>query len=255
MPSTRPSTGVYLLDGFEVRHAGNVVSLPLVAQRLIAFLALRNRPVQRSVIVQALWPGSPSERGSGMLRSALWRVRATLPHLVDAGRASVSIAVGIHRDVSQAEHLARHVLVSRSGNHELADAEAEATLELLGGELLPGWDDDWVIVEREHLRRIGLGALEVLSTVWSAAGRGALAVEAAGLAVRSEPTRESAHARLFTALLAAGDVPAALAAYARMTAMLAGEFGLEPAPDLRRLAQDTARSRQVAAQQLSSPAG
>lgn len=254
VPSPRSTTGVYLLDGFEVRDAGRPVFLPPAAQRLIAFLALRSRPVPRWGIVHALWPDSPSERASGLLRSTLWRARTTLPHLVDAGRVSVSLAVGVHRDVAQAQHLARHVLSNHSGAHELPDSEAEATLQLLGGELLPGWDDEWVVVEREHLRRIGLGALEVLSTLWSAGGRGALAVEAAGLAVRSEPTRESAHARLFTALLAAGDVPAALAAYQRMAAMLAEEFGLAPAPELRQLAERTARSRRVVVQRLLSSA-
>jgi hypothetical protein len=38
-------------------------------------------------------------------------------------------------------------------------------------DLLPGRDDDWLGIERERLRQIGLGALEHLATGASLTGR------------------------------------------------------------------------------------
>ena len=60
-----------------------------------------------------------------------------------------------------------------SGDLELLDLEADAL------DLLPGWYDDWTILERERLRQRVLHALEAQSRILSAVGRHAVAVEAA----------------------------------------------------------------------------
>jgi hypothetical protein len=69
-------------------------------------------------------------------------------------------------------------------------------------ELLPGWYDDWVLLEREPLRQRVLHGLEALSRHLVRAGRFAEAVEAAMVAVAVEPLRESAQRALVTAHLA-----------------------------------------------------
>ncbi len=72
-------------------------------------------------------------------------------------------------------------------------------------DLLPGWYDDWVLLERERLRQRVLHALEALSRHLVAAGRIAEAVEAAMTAVGVEPLRESAQRAPVTAHLAEGN--------------------------------------------------
>jgi DNA-binding SARP family transcriptional activator len=59
--------------------------------------------------------------------------------------------------------------------------------------LFPGWYDDWVLLERERLRRLRLHALEVLADKLVREGRYGEAVQATYAAVRTEPLRESAH--------------------------------------------------------------
>src|SRR5262245_52524364 len=63
-----------LVNGFEVLADGELVALPLTAQRLVAFLALQERPLQRAYVAARLWLDASEERAAGSLRSAVWRV-------------------------------------------------------------------------------------------------------------------------------------------------------------------------------------
>ena len=59
-------------------------------------------------------------------------------------------------------------------------------------DFLPGWYDDWALMERERIRQRLLHALEAVSRRLARAGDYAGAVEAAMLAISAEPLRESA---------------------------------------------------------------
>jgi DNA-binding SARP family transcriptional activator len=82
-----------------------------------------------------------------------------------------------------------------------------------GGELLPGWYEDWVLVERERLRQLRMHALEALAEKLTEAGRYGVAMQAAYAAVRADPVRESAHRAVVRVHLAEGNVLEALRAY------------------------------------------
>ena len=102
----------------------------------------------------------------------------------------------------------------------------------LTGEVLPDWDDDWALVEREHFRNLSLQALESLCEHLTAQGRLRQALEV-GLAVFArEPLRESAHRLLVRIYLADGNPFDAIRQF-----RLYRELALEPARD-RALAAD-----------------
>jgi len=63
-----------LIGGFELLTGSDRVSLPLGAQRLLAFAALHNRPLLRLHVASVLWTDYPEERASANLRSVLWRL-------------------------------------------------------------------------------------------------------------------------------------------------------------------------------------
>jgi hypothetical protein len=73
-----------------------------------------------------------------------------------------------------------------------------------GGELLPGWYEDWVLVERKRLRQLRMHALEALAEKLTEAGRYGVAMPAAYAAVRADPVRESAHRAVVRVHLAEG---------------------------------------------------
>ena len=66
---TRGGTSLSLLNAFELRCDGEVVGLPISAQRLLAFLALHERPLLRPYVAGTLWLEANDERAGASLRS------------------------------------------------------------------------------------------------------------------------------------------------------------------------------------------
>lgn len=222
-----------LIGGFDLTWQGRPVPLQARAQRVVAFLALRDRPVQRQQLAGSLWLDGPDERAIANLRSTLWRVRrAGCPIVRDLGdQLRLDPAVSV--DVRELVELA-HRLFDGS---EQGDEE-RLTFVAQGGELLPDWDDEWVAVERERIRQLRLHALELLCTRLAGAGRFGRAVEACLAAVAGEPLRESAQRALIKVYLAEGNVGDALVQYRTYRQLMRDELGLEPSSQMEDLVRD-----------------
>lgn len=104
-----------------------------------------------------------------------------------------------------------------------------------GGELLPGWYEDWVLFERERLRQIRLHSLETLAGQLTSRERYAQALDAALLCVNLDPLRESAHQAVLTIHLAERNVAEAIRHYEFFRQLLHDELGIEPSPQLRNM--------------------
>ena len=98
-------------------------------------------------------------------------------------------------------------------------------------DLLPGFYDDWVLMERERIRQRILHALEALSENLTAAGRFADAIEAAMLATSAEPLRESAQRTLIRAHVAEGNLTEACRSYRAYHELMHRELGVTPSGD------------------------
>ena len=232
---------VSLLDGFSVRPPTVDVPigppLPHVAQRLVAYLSLSGHPC-RAAVAGRLWPDSSEEHAYGSLRSAIWRTQRVAPGLVVVSGDGLSLAHDVRVDAVELAAWAKQALDP--------DAPVESSPETAtGGELLPGWDDDWVLLERERIRQLTVHAWEASAMKLARAARYGEAVEAAYAAVRAEPLRESAHRTLMQVHLAEGNRAEASRAYSSFRTMLADDVG--DAPSLRMhqlyLAADERRPR------------
>jgi DNA-binding SARP family transcriptional activator len=102
----------------------------------------------------------------------------------------------------------------------------------LGGELLPDWYDDWVVVERERVRHAQLRALEGACRALSARGDYAGAVDAGLRLVAAEPLRESSHRTLIAAHLAEGNVGEAIRQFEAYVRLARDDLGVEPTESL-----------------------
>lgn len=217
-----------LLQRFDLTSQGQPIWLPLVAQRLIAFLALHDRPQSRMHVAGVLWPEADDHHASANLRSTLWRIsRIGLPLLASAD-GSLRLRPDIAVDVRDAYSLARR-LVDR------ASAPCDPTLESsssLREDLLPDWYEDWVLIERERFRQMRLHALEALCYRLADAGSMAQAIEAGLAAVAGEPLRESAHRALITVHLQEGNRVEALRQFTACRNILRDELGVEPSAEL-----------------------
>jgi len=242
-PAPGPATRVGLLDGFTLRTAGSPGGrddVPRGVQRLVALVGLSGRP-GRSAVAGQLWGDVSEEQAHGSLRSALWRLHRLAPGVLDTAGGALAVARGVRVDVRDLCSWAARVRDPCAGPDDLGPPPVE-----LQGDLLPGWHDDWVLVERERLRQLRLYALETLAARLAAAGRPGDAVETAHLAVRGEPLRESAYRVLVRVHLGEGDVAAAVHVYRQFRTRLRDELGLDPTDRLTRLVAHLAEGRRVA---------
>ncbi|MET9375538.1 BTAD domain-containing putative transcriptional regulator [Streptomyces sp. NPDC002992] len=222
-PSHPPQSSVQLLGQFRLEFHGEPVPLCGNAQRLLAFVGLRRR-VGRRAVAQTLWPDATEAHARGSLRTALWK----LPHggheLLRCTQESLALVDDVAVD---ARTLARTALDIVRGRGPLrADPVLMGLLER--GDLLPDWDDEWVVLEREWLRRLRLHALDTLSERFARQGLPALALEAALASIRIEPLREDPHRAVVSAHLAEGNLIEALRHYEAFRHLLRAELGAEP---------------------------
>ena len=227
LPDVTPTAHLRLLGGFELRVGARPIALSLGPQRLLAFLALHTRPATRSSVAGTLWPEAAEERAAANLRSTLWRIRRTRLSLVSTMGSYLGLEPAVRVDVRDSIGAARRLLDAQAGERDLDVAEVA-----LQGDLLPDWDDDWALLERERFRQIRLHALERRCDLLAAQGRSSDAIEAGLAVVAAEPLRESAHRSLIRAHLAEGNRAEALRQFSLYCRLMQDELGLEPSPEI-----------------------
>lgn len=225
-----------LLGGFSLHLRADTVPLPPTAQRVLALLALHDTALRRDYVAGLLWGDSSEAHANGSLRSALWKLHLARPDLVRNRGGSLALTPQMDVDIRRATVLARSI-VTGSFNEETIVALLEPRLR---HELLPGWYDEWVLIERERHRQLSLHALESLCDHLTAAGRYGAAVQAGLAAVDREPLRESAHRALVRAHLAEGNAWEAIRRYRHYEKIAARDLGVEPSPMMRSLLSQVA---------------
>ena len=118
---------------------------------------------------------------------------------------------------------------------------AAAAVGWLAAELLPGWYEDWVLLEAENWRQLRLHALEAAAGVLAGAARFGEAVAAAQAAVEADPLRESSHAALIAVHLSEGNQSEAVREFEHYRQQLKTALGLEPSERLRALVAGLSR--------------
>ena len=226
----RSRVTVRLLGGFELSCDGARVSVPPGSQRLIAFLALHDRPLLRLYVAGALWLDVEETRSCANLRSALWRLRQPGHPIVEATATHVCLASAVVVDVQELVRVARQVLDSPGDALDVIFDDGP-----LEENLLPDWYEDWIDLERERLRQLRLHAVEAAAEYALAQHRPARAVDLALGALRRDPLRESLHELVIRTHLAQGNRAEAIRHHRSHLARMETEFGLRPSPEIVRL--------------------
>jgi DNA-binding SARP family transcriptional activator len=207
---------------------GDELALPRrrPARALLGWLALHPGLHARSTVAARLWPAVLDESARMSLRTSLSALRAVLP---DGALCTTRERVGVADDV---------VVDSREFERLVGEDRLEEALSLERGELLAGFDEDWVLVTRdEHHDRVG----SVLSSLARAAadrGDQRAAVDFARRRVALDPFDEAAHRELMQLLVRSGSRAGALAAYERLSERLRRELGVAPSPASRAVAAE-----------------
>lgn len=231
-----------LLGGPSLTVRRRPVRIPGGDSRLLVFVALHRGRVNRANAAGTLWPVGEEARAAGNLRSSLWRLKRAGLALINADKYSLALNEDVLVDLHLIGDWASRLIDGTASPADLA-VKPWGVDSL---DLLPGWYDDWAVMERERFRQRLLHGLESLSCSLMRSGRHAEAVEAAMLAVTSEPLRESAQRVLLEAHVAEGnwvEGRRGLDAYRRL---LQREMGAEPHPELADMLYRYATMRRAA---------
>ncbi|WDZ88128.1 AfsR/SARP family transcriptional regulator [Micromonospora cathayae] len=230
MPTPAAQIRLLLLGGFRLLHDDTPVTVPRGLQRIIALIGLRPGAT-RSHLAGLLWPDATEERALSSLRTALWRLRQDPYCPLRTDGDTVHLDPRVSLDVDDLVHTAAHL---HDTNHPALDALAAGRHDLL-----PGWYDDWVLLERERLRQLRLHMLEQLARNHLQAGRHGEALQAALEAMAAEPLRETPHRLVVQIHLAEGNAFEALHAFYVYRDLILRELHLEPSAAMCALLDDT----------------
>ncbi len=199
-----PDVRLQLLGGFGLEVGGQLSEPPpRSVQRLIAFLALAG-PTSRVSIAGILWPDRGDGQAQACLRSALYRAHSGA-RVIAACNGTLRLDETVSLDVARLRAWCREAVID--AGRVMAQFPEDAYLH---GILLPGWYDEWVVVEREYLIQVRAQALEMVAHELVRRGSFAQALELTYAVLRWEPWRETAHRAVVDVLLAQGNKSAAL---------------------------------------------
>jgi DNA-binding SARP family transcriptional activator len=238
--TTRPSAVLHLFGGPFVTFGCRRVDVPEGSKRLLVFVALHCGRVERRYAAGTLWPVADDARAAGNLRSALWRLNGAGIQLLEADKHGLVMRDDVAVDLHAVNAWAARLI---TGSSTAVDLRVMPWgVDAL--DLLPGWYDDWALIERERVRQRLLHALEALSRQLVRARRCAEAVEVAMMAVGAEPLRESAQRTLIEAHLAEGNRVEARRSFDTYRDLLDRELGAEPDLELTDLIRGLSRGWQ-----------
>ncbi len=239
---------LHLLGDLRLEVDGSYVALASLSHKarlLLAIIATERRVHGRSELAGRLWPDVREESARVSLRTALSQLRRGMgpaAALVLRGKrdGGVALADAVSTDVEEVERL-------------LADGQPEAALQRCSAELLPGLDDDWVLVQRDELRDRIAQQLAIAADASDEAGDLGRAVDLTRRMAALDPLAETAHRELIRRLAAAGDRGAALAAFDRFRDRLAQELRIAPSAATRSLVEEIRAEREAPTPAIGLP--
>ncbi len=234
---------IRFLGQFDVRIEGKPLAISTrAAQSLFAFLVLNaGTPHRREKLAGLLWPDTPDENARRSLRQELWRLRKALaarsPDEANALSADELTVSFLPRpdfwfDVQQLEQpLAPDIPLNERINH----------VAVFQGELLPGFYEDWVLLERERVQALYETQMRELLEHLIAGKHWQSAVGWAEKWIAFGQTPEAAYRALMLTYAMLGDRAQCLGAYERCKIALEKDLGVEPSPETQTLYEQVMR--------------
>ena len=239
---TMPTLHLRLLGDFSLLYNDQqVTSLNTTRlQSLLAFLVLhRDAPQQRQHLAFLFWPDTTEAQARNNLRQLLHQLRQVFPAIEHFLSADTHIlqwhpVTPFRLDVAEFEQALALADEARRRNDQRAlQAALEQTDSLYRGELLPGCYDEWILPERERLRRQHQQALEQLLHLLEVQGDTVSAIRNAQRLLGFDPLSEDLYRRLMRLFALNNDRASALRVYHTCVTTLQREMGVDPSPATR----------------------
>ncbi|MFZ2491648.1 MAG: response regulator [Thermoanaerobaculia bacterium] len=244
-----PVLQLELFGDLRIRNGeGALVTIPArKSQAMLAFLAVKpGQMVSRDKMANTLWNSTAPEQARQSLRQTLSTLRKELTQISPERRLLVEegdfLALDpqlIRADVAEFEHL-----VATGTEESLKQAS-----DMYGGDFLDGFEldeekfDQWVLAERDRLRRMALRAHTQLLETQTRNGAIDDAIATAQQALRIDPLQESLHRSLMRLYMHGGDLVNALQQFDVCARVLRRELSVEPDAETKALQQQIVRIR------------
>jgi DNA-binding SARP family transcriptional activator len=204
---------------------------------LLGFLLINPTNTQRDEIIGTLFPELPEDRARSRLNDHLWTLRNCLPGLpLQSSKNEVSIIQEARWvDVEEFTTLTEHPEIPN-----LTQA-----IDLYQGNLLPGFYDDWLLLEREHCLLSYLQALHKIVEYYFSKQNYKIAAPLIQKLLGHEPLNETAVQMLMRIHLAEGHRGAAFEVYERLTSSLRDDLGIEPSDATKTLFQSVRSQKRI----------
>ncbi len=230
---------VRLLGRFEVRLDGDPIDLASrPAQSLLAYLALNpNVPHRREKLAGLLWPDTSDANARNSLRHALWTLRRALG---TNGKYLLADDLTITLNADSDCRFDFAVLDQKPSGDWSADDLIGIASEY-GGDLLPGFYDEWVVLERQRLQVVFEHKMKLLLDRLVEARRWEDVLEWGERWIVLGYTPEPAYRALMIAHAGMSDLSKMAATYRRCVDALKNELGVEPSEQTRTAYERLAR--------------
>ncbi|UCF28098.1 MAG: tetratricopeptide repeat protein [Chloroflexota bacterium] len=228
---------IRLLGQFNLKRNGASVDINArSAQSLLGYLVLNTGIIhRREKLAGMLWPDATEPNARSYLRKALWQVRKSLAADNQGGEEyllSDDISISFN---SNADYW---LDVDALGNKPIKTISIEEQIEAVSayqGDLLPGFYEEWVTLERERIRAVFENQIQFLLERLIEQNRwtDTLNWGERWIALGSMP--EPAYRALMVAHAALGDNAKVAATYERCVQKLQEELGVEPSEQTKEL--------------------
>jgi len=219
---------IRLLGQFNLQQDAEPVEIPSrPAKTLLAYLLLtlgKHHPRER--LAGLLWPDSTENNARKNLRQALWNLRKSIGDeylLVDNVSIAFSPTSGFWLDINVLE--------------DPAEQNMEMVVPLYEGELLPGYYEDWVLLERDRLSAVYERKIQILLTQLLQEERWMEARSWAERWIAQGQIPEAAYRALMVSFAATGELSKVDEAYQRCVQALRDEIGVDPSSETQTLHQ------------------
>lgn len=219
----------------EIWLANKLVAVPRRKSRAVLYyLAAQNQPVQRAHLLEMFWIDLPRPQALQTQRSTLYGLRRVLGDGIQIENDQIQLHPAVEID-------ARRFL---SGVKDLPEDTSELIdlMDLYRGDFLEGFSvpdsqafEDWLIIEREHFRRLAIRGLNSLSKRYEILGDYHKALTSIDRALSFNVLQEDLHRERIRLLYFSGDRPGAIRHYDYLRRLLDDEMGVPPMKETRNL--------------------
>lgn len=242
---------VNLLGTASLSVDGTIVKTDLgPAGRLLAcyLFEFTGKVHRRERLADLFWQDTDPERGRSALNTAIWRIRKILDsggggsrHLVTIGNEVVLEPAESYRvDTHVLESACRRALTHANGaplSPGVCD-DISGAVENYAGPFLDGYDEDWVLQERERLHCLFIRSTFELMRAAANQGHYERALDFGRRVLAVDPLRESVQQDVMLLLVLNGQRVEAIRTYQRLVQRLRSELDIEPMPETVRLSAD-----------------